>query len=68
MTTTRTRPRRSLSRTVAGLALGIGPQVELALLVSGFAMAVLLDALTGGRPGRPVPEVRPVPRSSLQLV
>ncbi|MFC9385879.1 MMPL family transporter [Streptomyces venezuelae] len=52
----------------AVLAAGIGPQVELALLVSGFAMAMLLDAVTGGRPGRPVPEVRPVPRSSLQLV
>ncbi|QES13049.1 hypothetical protein DEJ45_11995 [Streptomyces venezuelae] len=52
----------------AVLAAGIGPQVELALLVSGFAMAVLLDAVTGARTGRPVREVGPAPRSSLQLV
>ncbi|WP_306328764.1 hypothetical protein [Streptomyces venezuelae] len=53
---------------LAVLAVGIGPQVELALLVSGFAMAALLDAATGRRPRRPVAEVRPVPRSSPQLV
>ncbi|MFD3571039.1 hypothetical protein [Streptomyces sp. NPDC058667] len=57
---------------LAVLAVGIGPQVELALLVSGFAMAGTLDALGGRRltargPG-PTGGPAVVPRSSSQLV
>ncbi|MFE9739633.1 hypothetical protein [Streptomyces sp. NPDC006477] len=48
------------------LAVGIGPQVELALLVSGFAMAATLDALAGRRlavpPSGPVAVLRSSPR------
>ncbi|MFE3070281.1 hypothetical protein [Streptomyces sp. NPDC059247] len=44
---------------LAVLAVGVGPQVELALLVSGFAMAAVLDALSGrwsvGKPRVPGP-------------
>ncbi|MER5204459.1 hypothetical protein [Streptomyces sp. NPDC002825] len=36
---------------LAVLAVGIGPQVELALLVTGFAAAALLDALAAVPPG-----------------
>ncbi|MEU2115724.1 MMPL family transporter [Streptomyces sp. NPDC016459] len=57
---------------LAVLAVGIGPQVELALLVSGFAMAATLDALAGRRltvPGSgPTSGPAAVPRSSPQLV
>ncbi|MFD3992341.1 MMPL family transporter [Streptomyces sp. NPDC058583] len=53
---------------LAVLAVGIGPQVELALLVSGFAMAALLDALAGRRRTPPGTPVRPITRTSLQLV
>ncbi|WP_329282855.1 MMPL family transporter [Streptomyces sp. NBC_00691] len=53
---------------LAVLAVGVGPQVELALLVSGFAMAALLDALAGRRRTPPAPSARPVPRTSPQLV
>ncbi|MET9538485.1 MMPL family transporter [Streptomyces sp. NPDC006553] len=53
---------------LAVLAAGIGPQVELALLVSGFAMAVLLDALAGGRLTPSMTPARPTYRSSFQLV
>ncbi|WP_318209134.1 MMPL family transporter [Streptomyces sp. SJL17-1] len=53
---------------LAVLAVGIGPQVELALLVSGFAMAAVFDALAGHPRTRPVPPVRPVQRNSFQLV
>ncbi|MFC8956700.1 MMPL family transporter [Streptomyces sp. NPDC057101] len=51
---------------LAVLAVGIGPQVELALLVSGFAMAATLDALAGRRlavpPSGPVAVLRSSPR------
>ncbi|WP_328942636.1 MMPL family transporter [Streptomyces sp. NBC_00250] len=53
---------------LAVLAVGIGPQVELALLVSGFAMAAVLDASVGRYGARPVLDARPVPRSSPRLV
>ncbi|OKJ56800.1 hypothetical protein AMK27_24080 [Streptomyces sp. CB02009] len=53
---------------LAVLAVGIGPQVELALLVSGFAMAALFDALAGGHRTPPGSPARPTYRSSLQLV
>ncbi|MFJ2056640.1 MMPL family transporter [Streptomyces sp. NPDC087908] len=45
---------------LAVLAVGIGPQVELALLVSGFAMATVLDALAGHRRAR---SALPAPRA-----
>ncbi|MFF5785096.1 hypothetical protein ACFY8P_09035 [Streptomyces sp. NPDC012693] len=51
---------------LAVLAVGIGPQVELALLVSGFAMAATLDALAGRwlavPPSGPVVVLRSSPR------
>ncbi|MBX9423011.1 MMPL family transporter [Streptomyces lateritius] len=51
---------------LAVLAVGLGPQVELALLVSGFAMAATLDALAGRRlavpPSGPVAVLRSSPR------
>ncbi|MFV6027672.1 MMPL family transporter [Streptomyces sp. NPDC056264] len=53
---------------LAVLAVGIGPQVELALLVSGFAMAALFDALAGGHRTPPGSPARPTYRSSFQLV
>ncbi|MFG3487133.1 MMPL family transporter [Streptomyces sp. NPDC047972] len=53
---------------LAVLAVGIGPQVELALLVSGFAMAAVLDAAAGRRRTPPAVPARPTSRSSLQLV
>ncbi|MFJ5077828.1 hypothetical protein ACIP8Z_24945 [Streptomyces sp. NPDC088553] len=53
---------------LAVLAVGIGPQVELALLVSGFAMAALFDALAGRHRTPPVSPARPTYRSSFQLV
>ncbi|MFJ8295646.1 MMPL family transporter [Streptomyces sp. NPDC094447] len=53
---------------LAVLAVGIGPQVELALLVSGFAMAAVLDAAAGRRRTLPAVPARPTSRSSLQLV
>ncbi|MFF3842095.1 MMPL family transporter [Streptomyces sp. NPDC001930] len=53
---------------LAVLAVGIGPQVELALLVSGFAMAALLDASAGRHRTPPVSPARPTYRSSFQLV
>ncbi|MFJ5140739.1 MMPL family transporter [Streptomyces sp. NPDC088707] len=53
---------------LAVLAVGIGPQVELAMLVSGFAMAVLSDALAGRHRTPPVSPARPTYRSSFQLV
>ncbi|MFD3725770.1 hypothetical protein [Streptomyces sp. NPDC058671] len=57
---------------LAVLAVGIGPQVELALLVSGFAMAGTLDALGGrrltARGSGPTGGPAVVPRSSSQLV
>ncbi|KQX53965.1 hypothetical protein ASE09_32720 [Streptomyces sp. Root66D1] len=53
---------------LAVLAVGIGPQVELALLVSGFAAAALLDAWAGRRSPVPAPRRSPVHRSSLRLV
>ncbi|WP_406062004.1 MMPL family transporter [Streptomyces sp. NBC_01077] len=53
---------------LAVLAAGIGPQVELALLVSGFAMAAVLDALAGRDRVPSASPTRPVPRSSFQLV
>ncbi|MBP2584620.1 RND superfamily putative drug exporter [Streptomyces sp. PvR006] len=53
---------------LAVLAVGIGPQVELALLVSGFAMAALFDALAGGHRTPPGSAARPTYRSSFQLV
>ncbi|MFC9792265.1 hypothetical protein ACFVJI_06435 [Streptomyces sp. NPDC127584] len=53
---------------LAVLAVGIGPQVELALLVSGFAMAAVLDALAGHRRARSAPPARRAFRSSSQLV
>ncbi|MEU7698412.1 hypothetical protein [Streptomyces sp. NPDC039028] len=53
---------------LAVLAVGIGPQVELALLVSGFAMAAVLDALAGRRRTPPAVPARPTSRSSLLLV
>ncbi|WP_395363366.1 hypothetical protein ACHGLA_24535 [Streptomyces sp. YH02] len=52
----------------AVLAVGLGPQVELALLVSGFAMAAVLDALAGHPRARPASPARPVVRNSFQLV
>ncbi|MGW2302564.1 MMPL family transporter [Streptomyces sp. NPDC001809] len=53
---------------LAVLAVGIGPQVELALLVSGFAMAAVLDALAGHRRARSALPARRAFRSSLELV
>ncbi|MFE5970560.1 MMPL family transporter [Streptomyces sp. NPDC056460] len=53
---------------LAVLAVGIGPQVELALLVSGFAMAALFGALAGGHRTPPGSPARPTYRSSFQLV
>ncbi|MCX4983364.1 MMPL family transporter [Streptomyces sp. NBC_00572] len=53
---------------LAVLAVGIGPQVELALLVSGFAMAAVLDAPAGRYRARPALSALPVPRSSPRLV
>ncbi|MEU1231875.1 hypothetical protein [Streptomyces sp. NPDC005828] len=43
---------------LAVLAVGIGPQVELALLVSGFAAGAVVDALAAV-PARPHPRVHP---------
>ncbi|MFF5918506.1 hypothetical protein ACFY8C_09185 [Streptomyces flavochromogenes] len=53
---------------LAVLAVGVGPQVELALLVSGFAMAALFDASVGRHRAPPGSPARPIPRTSLQLV
>ncbi|MFC8760979.1 hypothetical protein ACFUAG_09720 [Streptomyces sp. NPDC057193] len=53
---------------LAVLAVGIGPQVELALLVSGFAMAATLDALSGRRLAVPPSGPAAVLRSSPRLV
>ncbi|MFE6067085.1 hypothetical protein [Streptomyces sp. NPDC056525] len=53
---------------LAVLAVGIGPQLELALLVSGFAMAALFDALAGRHRTLPASSARPTYRSSFQLV
>ncbi len=50
---------------LAVLAAGIGPQVELALLVSGFAMAALFDASAGHLLAPPGSAARPIPRTSL---
>ncbi|MGW8766668.1 hypothetical protein ACWGN5_29690 [Streptomyces sp. NPDC055815] len=53
---------------LAVLAAGIGPQVELALLVSGFAAGALVDAPTAVPP-RPHPRTRvATPGSSPRLV
>ncbi|MGW5424231.1 hypothetical protein [Streptomyces sp. NPDC003943] len=53
---------------LAVLAAGIGPQVELALLVSAFALTVLLDALGGRVLAVPATRPRLTPWSSPRLV
>ncbi|MGW4161702.1 hypothetical protein [Streptomyces sp. NPDC004788] len=53
---------------LAVLAVGIGPQVELALLVSAFALTALLDALGGRVLAVPAARPRLTPWSSPQLV
>ncbi|MFF8597441.1 hypothetical protein ACF065_00730 [Streptomyces sp. NPDC015232] len=53
---------------LAVLAAGIGPQVELALLASGFALTTLLGATAARALPGPEPEHRLTPRSSPRLV
>ncbi|MFJ9825775.1 hypothetical protein ACIRSU_15580 [Streptomyces sp. NPDC101160] len=53
---------------LAVLAAGIGPQVELALLVSAFALTALLDAVGGRVLAAPAARSRLTPWSSPQLV
>ncbi|MFF9199210.1 hypothetical protein ACF09L_28790 [Streptomyces sp. NPDC014779] len=53
---------------LAVLATGIGPQVELALLASGFALTTLLGAAAARALPVPEPDHRLTPRSSPRLV
>ncbi|MFC7930037.1 MMPL family transporter [Streptomyces cinereoruber] len=53
---------------LAVLAVGIGPQVELALLVSGFAMGAVGDALAGRARVRPEAGRWSVHRNATRLV